>query len=463
MWTQYIILHEKDLNTYCHIQAISQMAIQLNDHKYLPADYVVSMCPVWCKGARNGREFVRRAQIPADQYIYARETDGVWQITEGKSAKRDKVIILETYIVQRAEYIAETAEHDDNPNRLADAPCIVELDDSEKFTDDQGNVMEIETRGTRHYDGIYFRVTDVAKCFNMDNLRDTICAKNTQYTEKTDYVYFSCTTQTPSVKDKKPKKTRKLFLTYEGILRVLFISKSGNTRCFVKWATEKLFTIQMGTTKQKQTLASKVLGVSAQAVREVFRTSSTSIPSIYLFVLGTVKQLRCIMHIDQKYPDDALVCKYGFTIDLPRRTAEHTKTYGAIQGVELSLKHHSYIDPMYISQAEADLTEFFGALDIRFKYEKYDELVIIRPNLFKMIASQYKHLTDVYAGHIKDMIKRIEDMTHRIALGDEQNKSSIMAKDLEIEKLRNKNELLAKELEIQKLKVELLGLKKTKK
>jgi hypothetical protein len=61
------------------------------------------------------------------------------------------------------------------------------------------------------------------------------------------------------------------------------------------------------------------------------------------------------------------------------------------------------------------------------------------------------------------MIKRIEDMTHRIALGDEQNKTSIMAKDLEIEKLKNRNELLAKELEIQKLKVELLGLKKTKK
>jgi hypothetical protein len=452
------------------------MAIQLNDHTYLPADYIVSMCPVWCKGARNGREFVRRAQIPADQYIYARETDGVWQITEGKSAKRDKVIILETYIVQRAEYIAETAGNDENPNRII-APCIIELDDNEKFTDDQGNVMEIETRGKRQHNSIYFRVRDIVNGFKIERLHSVLIDKKTQYEEHIDYEYFYVRSRVADVK-KARKHKRVLFLTYVGILRVLFISKSGNTKCFVTWATEKLFTIQMGTAKQKQTLASKVLGVSAQAVREVFRTSSTTIPSIYLFVLGTVKQLRDTMHIDPRYPDDALICKYGFTIDLPRRTAEHTKTYGAIQGVELSLKHHSYIDPMYISQAESDLTEFFEALDIRFKYEKYDELVIIRPNLFKMIASQYKHLTDAYAGHIKDMIKRIEDMTHAsaldksahlialnesahlVALRDEQNKSSILAKDLEIQKL--KNDLLAKDLEIQKLQADLLGRKKTR-
>jgi prophage antirepressor-like protein len=441
------------------------MAIQINDHMYLPTDHIITLCPVWCKGSRNGREFVRRAQIPDDQYEYARETDGIWQITDGRSAKCDKVVVLEAYIVQRVEYIAETAERDDAVDRIANAPDTIELDDSEKFTDEQGNVMEIETRGTRQHDNIFFKMKDVSVCFEIKNLHNSLIHPDGCYVLGKDYTHYICDKTCETFTKKQAKKTTKkvLFMTYTGMLRMLFVSRSGHANKFVKWATEKLFTIQMGTAKQKQTLASKVLGVSAQAVREVFRTSSTSIPSIYLFVLGTVKQLRDIMHIDQKYPDDALVCKYGFTIDLPRRTAEHTKTYGAIQGVELSLKHHSYIDPMYISQAESDLTEFFEALDIRFKYEKYDELVIIRPNLFKMIASQYKHLTDAYAGHIKDMIKRIEDMTHRIALGDEQNKTSIMAKDLEIEKLKNRNELLAKELEIQKLKVELLGLKKTKK
>ena len=64
-------------------------------------------------------------------------------------------------------------------------------------------------------------------------------------------------------KTSKQKVTKELFLTYEGLLRVLFVSRSGVAHKFTSWATEKLFTIQMGTQKQKRTLASNILGVDA--------------------------------------------------------------------------------------------------------------------------------------------------------------------------------------------------------
>ena len=81
--------------------------------------------------------------------------------------------------------------------------------------------------------------------------------------------------------NKKEIAINELFLTYEGMLRVFFVSRNNKTSGFVKWATEKLFTLQMGTAIQKEKLASKVLGVSANVIKKVFKTSSTTIPCVY--------------------------------------------------------------------------------------------------------------------------------------------------------------------------------------
>jgi len=72
------------------------------------------------------------------------------------SVTRDKVFVLEAYIVQRVEYTAETAERDDT------APDTIELDDSEKCTDNQANVMEIETRGRYNHNPIICGTYDSA-------------------------------------------------------------------------------------------------------------------------------------------------------------------------------------------------------------------------------------------------------------------------------------------------------------
>ena len=40
---------------------------------------------------------------------------------------------------------------------------------------------------------------------------------------------------------------------------------------------------------------------------------------------------------------------------------------------------------MYISNAEADICDFFGALDIGLNYKKYDAVVVIKPKLMKSV------------------------------------------------------------------------------
>ncbi len=450
----------------------------------MQANDLIRECPVWCKGIRNGREFVNEKNVPAKYYVYARQDGDEWTITDGASRKCDKVLIRKLYLDRCDEYTNEINGVDvQDKDGIAMAPDIICLEDNEKFTDDNGNVLEIETRGTRQSDGVYFKVKDVSRGFGVDDLYVTLIKKHTQYVEHNDYVYFIC----PVLDEVGRKQTRvqkELFLTYEGILRVLFISRSGNTRGFVKWAVDKLFTIQMGTAEQKRQLASKVLGVSAKALREVFKQSATSLPCVYMFILGSVKDLRKSMQIDPKYTDDMLIAKYGCTGDLERRTAEHIKTYGSIKGVDLTIKHYSYIDPMYTMQAETDIRGFFNGIDARFEYQASNELVCLKPALLKMVADQYRLLSCSYQGHIKQMTQEVEAIKHMLEIEQAKHMSTIkdidiktkenelivqdlkhqlqmkdMVHMLEIKEEQHKYAILVKELEIEKMKNAILATK----
>lgn len=437
----------------------------INKKNYIQADSIIENAPIWCKGVRNGRELIKKKTIEAEHFIYARFTDDAWSETDGKSVKYDKVFIRKKFLDDCEQYQNEIKDEDvKDDNDVEKAPKIIMLDDHEKFHDDDGNIIEIETRGTRDCNDIYFKVKDVSSGFNINSLYTTIIDDryNNTYKKEIDYMYFICNTfDNPKNKTSKKETVKKeLFLTYEGILRVLFVSRSGKTHKFIKWATETLFTAQMGTKEQKDKLASKILGVSAEAVKEVFKVSSTSLPCVYLFSLNTVKELRQSMKIDKKYSDDMLVCKFGFTSDLPRRTSEHIKTYGSLKGSDLKLKYYSYIDPMYISNAETDVKDFFTALNINLKYEKYDELVVIRPALLKTIENQYKQLANAYAGHVKDLIKEVEDLKKRIQLIEATHENEILQKTHEVSQKDHENEILRKDLEIEKLKYMLHCAKK---
>ena len=75
---------------------------------------------------------------------------------------------------------------------------------------------------------------------------------------------------------------KELYLTYEGILRVLFVSRNNKTKHFINWATKTLFTVQLGTKKQKEDLSNKLLGVSSKYVKEMVKTHSSFISCIYI-------------------------------------------------------------------------------------------------------------------------------------------------------------------------------------
>lgn len=420
-------------------------SIKINKINYVSFEEISKEAPIYCKSIRNGRELIKKKQIDKENFIYAKLNDSdEWEKSDGKSIKYDKVFVKKSYLNTidnlQKEINGETVSDE---NGIEKAPEIIELNDNEKFKDENGNVLEIETRGEREHDKIYFKVKDVEKSFEMKSLYATLIGGNASYVENKDYIYFICEffenlkNKTNKNKTNKNNTKKELFLTYSGMLHVLFASHSGKASQFTKWAAETLFTVQMGTKEQKNILASKILGASIETVNNVFDTSANTLPVIYLFSLGYVKNLRHIMKIPDKYNDDMIILIYGCTKDFQRRTNEHDKFYKKIKGIELKLKCHAYVDPQYIFKAETDVSEYMNDMNCKFSYEKEKEMIILDENKLKKVHKRYEELSKIYMGHIREIMMEKERLETKVR--EIQDKMIIqgLQKDLEIEKMKS--------------------------
>ena len=437
--------------------------IIINKLKYSQSEFLFNDAPIFCKGSRSTRDLIKKKKIDSKYYIYAKydSKTNSWLITDGKSAKMDKVLIRHIYLKTISELCLNNQvnisnnekkiETTNNDELYLKAPEILELKDNEKFIDENNNIIEIETRGKQNYDQIYFKVKDVSVGFDMPNLYRVIIDVDGNYKLDIDYKYFTCCKKINSSNQtsKKVIVSKELFLTYEGILRVLFVSRNNKTKQFIKWATETLFTIQMGHTEQKNTFISNMLGCSAKVVKEVFNADTNTLPCVYLFTLGYVKDLRKSMNIIESFSDDSIVAKYGFTKDLSRRTNEHIKSLNKIANVDIKLKYYSYIDPQYISTAETDMKELFESLNIKLNYENLEELIII-PNTFnKIISEKYNHIGKKYAGHVSELITKIKEL-------EEINQKQKLNYMIELQKEQYENKLKDSQLEMMQYKILLL-------
>jgi hypothetical protein len=202
--------------------------------------------------------------------------------------------------------------------KYVEAPEILVLEDVEKFKNKDGYIFNIEVRGERNYNKCYFLVKDISDCFELPNLDNTLLNKDGNFMIDLHYKYFTVI-KNDSIQKKTSKKC--LFLTYKGIMKILFSSRTGNAESFQDWATEKLFTIQLGTKQQKDELASELIGVNSETIKNVFRTNASKTPCVYLYLIGNAKNL-----LDGNYTNDDMLCKFGCTNNLPRRASENEKT-----------------------------------------------------------------------------------------------------------------------------------------
>ena len=426
--------------------------INYNDKNYVHGDFILSNAPIYSKGCRSSRDLIKKKNIITDKYIFARLKDNEWLVNDGKSVKFDKVFFKKSFInsIPELKIKKDTDEIIKDDNGIEKAPDIIHLEDNQKFKDENNNIIEIETRGERSIDKIYFRVKDVMVGFSLDRLDEII--KNPKringYQEGSHYIFFNCNNTLLVGKNKK--EIKELFLTYEGMLRLLFASHSPKVKPFIKWATEFIFVSQLGNEEQKDNLASELLGVNSKTIKDVFKTNTSKTPCVYLYLIGNAKKI-----LDNKYYDDDLLCKFGCTDDLPRRTYEHDKLFNKEFNVKIELICFSIIESKYIFNAESNINQYFKSNLV--EYKNMNELIVITKKDISQIKQHYSMIQHSYIGRYEEMHTKISQLEKDII--ELNNKILLKDKDIELLVEKHKNEIQNKELELKNKDIEMLNYK----
>jgi hypothetical protein len=396
--------------------------INYNDKEYIMLDDLLSECPKYSKGCRSSRNIITKHNIDKQYYEFVRKNNnGEWISACGKSIKYDKIIILKSFIKTIEEY---------NKQQLPNKPDIIILKcnheneiikDIDIYKDDQQN--------------IYFKHSDLSKQIIVDiNMIDTL-------TINTDYKYFYCNN----------KKT--LFITYQGLMCILFTTKSKNnkTESFIKWACDILRIMHLGDEKEKNIMISKIKKVSLNTVEELFNESAVSMPEIYLTKLNSVKKLRQKMNINNEYCDEDYVYKIGITncyekmeIDFINDNKDELNEI-----IDLELIKSVLIDPLFTSKAENEITILFESQMFIYKNNK---ILIMSERDKKLIEEIFESIKINYSGHNFKLLQQLEK--NKSLYIDEKNKYlhiheiNELKRAYEIKELKQAYEI--KELLIQK-------------
>lgn len=426
--------------------------------------------PVFYYGCKTKpRNIIEKKKIPTEEYIYANSKSGEWNISSAECKKAQLLLSaswVDTYFFRKERGtnmgdVKEIAEPE-----IKEAPEILFLEEDEKFRDAEG-VVEIETRGERNRNKIFFKVKDVMTVFDMPSLYNSLISTNTTYEENTHYQYFIHGVLHNMQNDTIKKE---LYLTYKGLLKVLFSSRTGNAEKFQDWAEDKLFTIQMGTKEEKIEVATAILKITPKTFKSVFSKYAKKLPCIYLIKLGTVSQLRETFQIDASVPNEKCVYKYGFTDDLRRRIGEHESSYGKMPGVKIELTSFQMIDPQYTSKAEAEIREECNAYELKLKTEKQNELIVINENQLTRLKKNYGLIGKEFEGHtaeLKEEIvklkEEIKDLANELKTKELQFELQLQKEISEKEKYKTLSEtnerIYILEIQNRDLQIQMLSLK----
>lgn len=402
-------------------------SIVINNRYYYSYENIIAKYPDFRNKYKCGSRFIEKYNLNSNHFVYAKKISNRLVISNTSGRKSDLLFIRKKYFDVLFEDIISRFDS------IEDVPPEIYFDEDDAYGEIFSNITIV-----CKVNDYYFKADDVANYFDVDCKMD----KKSTYTYDEDYVYFY-------EYDDDNYRHKTTYLTYTGILRVLFASHKKTTDKFISWASQTLFVSQMGTPDQKNILAANLLGVSANVVKEVFNKSSHSIPCVYLFSIGQVKSLRKKLKLDDDFDDNDYVYKWGMSIDLERRTKEHQKTFSVFKNSTLELVLFSFIDTQYISEAETSIKNFFEGMDMVIPHDKFSELAVIPKNKMKNVKNQYKLISQSYLGHVKNLITEIENLK-------KDHKMEIMEYKHKIEISEQRNESLMKDLEIAHLKSKLV-------
>ena len=420
--------------------------IKIKDKEYYLANEVYKTEPTSFVGcSKTSRQIIINKKLKKEDYLFMKyiKSKNEWEDSD-ESYKLAKLLISKTWVHNNLKKFKN--KDDNNPiidtNIVECAPSILELEENEKFVDIDGNKLNIEVRGEKEINSIYFKVKDISEQFKILNVLNTISKTTSSFTKNLHYKLFNSNTL-----DNVQGNPNKLYLTFKGLTKLLYVSHSKNAEHFQDWANKILFTVHLGNQEDKEILSSELLGVNAKTIKDVFKTNSSKTPCVYLYMIANAKEL-----LTGDYNDDDILCKYGCTDDLERRCSEHHRKYKKDFNTNIELLCFSIIESKYIFDAETNITQYFKSNII--EYNNTKELIIINKKDISQIKQHYKMIQNSYIGRYEEMQNKIIQLEKDII--ELNNKLILQSKEIELINEKHKNELKDKDIELLNYKIKLL-------
>ena len=430
----------------------------VNKNIYYNSKELYEYNPEFYEGCNNENDenIISIKNIPESEYIFAHLLkSGDWEIAS--SQYRNTILLLSKKWVDKnffkidtletnSEELEDAEESDyDNIEEIEEVPAILDFEDSERFKDCDGNIFEIETRGERNKNKIYFKVKDVMKAFDISNLNQII-VNSGQYKLDTHYKIFVIHIRQinsfididrhKSLHNKSSKNRifkKEQFLTYKGLLKVIFTFNSNKIEAFQDWIEERLFSLQLGSLEEKIELGTSILGITSQTYKDVFETYTSKFPCIYLLSLGKAEKIKNMFTIIGPIEDDTIIYKYGFTGNLDKTLEQHNLNYGNMDIINLNLIIFYYIDPKFVNEADGKIRDFCSVFENKLTIEGECDLMGLNGVELSFVKDYYSFIGVRYAGlsiELQSEIRRLE------------LKISRMQTEAEITKLQYENEFL---------------------
>lgn len=383
-----------------------------------------------------------------------------------KEAKREQALnkqpMIEQVDPEESTEIENILTRKDIQNLIDQQYPIIDLTDEEKFKDINDNIYEIETRGERSKDKILFRASHVSDFLGMHELSDVLQDNRNRYKYIRDYVILDARTIQNQASlhsrnaqdlnevvmnlkiDSNNKKPKKIYLTLNGLLRMIFVSDSGNENrdAIRDWVVNLVYVHQFGSDIERLDLVETL---------KPYKKCLTELSGIYLISIGKVKDLRESMSISselyqKKEFDNANVFKYGRSKDIMNRYAQHVARTGYGKYSDKILMEWFIVIPLkLLAAAETDLSKYFKTNQLSFEFndgsKDHDELIIVKPGTERQhIKDKYFDIIKCYPSDTNHLIKQMTEMK--------------LQSDANIDKLESKYKINSLEMELKLSQIE---------
>lgn len=374
--------------------------------------------PVFYYGCKTKpRNIIKKKNIPVADYLFANLKKGEWNISS-HDCKKSQLLISRAWVDSNMKSMFESrADQPDEPAPAStadyeEAPPILELEDAAKFRDADGNIVEIETRGERNRNKIFFKVKDVMTAFCMPNLDCTLRDITSNYERGLHYnVFFVLNTFN--------LYSKQMYLTYFGFLKVVYSSLNirffnKNQNMLTKWLDNIINNKCSGKFLLESVIPDTcgviyiVTSPIIDAVKIGYWTSEIpSLISRYKMILGSDLQ------IHYKRVENARISETNIL--------SYFQSYN-LSG-ELFAKKHLHL---YIEYLQTHITEYFSIID----QESYGPNLndTEEDTLFSRNELEKEPIVRFFKDKIKDLEHELVNikLEHNLALQKEQHEKQFL-------------------------------------